>query len=134
MRAGPTQGRHGRCAARPRRHVYSPNVDDGREHRLHKHRAQSLAIVHAILQTQDSGIGAKVRPQRARGCLGIGRLDAEEHYVGVTRGLRVGGRGNPDRLASICPFDNEPIARDRIRLAGRPISVTGAPARASMPP
>ena len=104
----------------PRRHVDSPNVDDGREHRLHEHRAQSLAVVDAILQTQDSGIGAKVRPQRVRGCLGVGRLDAEEHYVGITRGLRVGGRGNPDGLAAIRPFDDQPIACDRIRLRRPP--------------
>ena len=110
------------------------DVDDRGNDRLAHVARDRRRVLDAVLQAQDERAVGEVRRHLARDALGVGRLDAEEDEVGAANRADVGARGGADRLDAAGHLQAQPVALDRLTCAGRAISVTGWPARASIAP
>ena len=84
------------------------------EHGLGQHGPQALGVVDAILQAGHDGVGSEVRREAPGRRVRVGRLHAHEHDLRIAHVRDVGRRAHPDRLASIGPLDDEPVAPDRL--------------------
>ena len=111
------------------------HVDDRRNDRLAHVARDRRRVLDAVLQAEDERAVGEVRRHLARDGLGVGRLDAEEDEVGAAHRADVGARrrcGSPRRGRPSAGAGRR--ARSPATCAGRAISVTGWPARASIAP